>query len=152
MNLVQALKQKGLTVSTAESFTGGQIASAIISHSGASEVFYEGIVCYNTRSKITRLGVKEQTVQAFGVVSSQVATEMVQGLLNTKNCDIAIATTGYADNTADSGQVGLCYIAVGDKKTIIVEENVYSGTREQVTSWATARALEILINFINERK
>ena len=77
---------------------------------------------------------------------------MIKGLLETSNCDIALATTGYADLTQDGGEVGLTYIAVGDNKDIIVEENSFCGTREEITKKATQRALEILLKFINERK
>ena len=150
--IVQALLNKNLRLSTAESFTAGNIASTIISVSGASRVFYEGLVCYNTQAKIDRLKVEEKTVEEFGVVSEQVARQMIDGLLATNNCDIALSTTGYADATQDGGAVGLTYIAVGDKSVTIVEENSFCGTREQITSRATQRALEILLKFINERK
>ena len=150
--IVEKLKAKSLILSSAESFTAGNIASSIISVSGASRVFYEGLVCYNTEAKIKRLGVLKETVDEFGVVSSQVAKQMVMGLLKTNKCDIGISSTGYADINSDGKQVGLTYIAVGDKENIIVEENSFCGTREQITTKATQRALEILLNFINERK
>lgn len=150
--IVQALLDKNLKLSTAESFTAGRVASTIISVSGASKVFYEGLVCYNTQAKIDRLGVKTQTLSEFGVVSEQVAREMIQGLIATNDCDIAFSSTGYADKTEDGGEVGLTYLAVGDKNKTIVEENTFCGDREQVTAKATQRGLEILLKFINERK
>ena len=149
--IVQALKSKNLYLSTAESFTAGNVASTIISVSGASQVFYEGLVCYNTQAKIDRLGVSGQTVEEFSVVSSQVAKQMIEGLLRTSRCDIALSTTGYAE-ACEEGLAGLTYIAVGDKDNVIVEENTFCGTRKQITEKATQRALEILLKFINERK
>ena len=63
--IVQALLSKKLYLSTAESFTAGNVASSIISVSGASKVFYEGVVCYNTQAKMDRLGVSKQAVEEF---------------------------------------------------------------------------------------
>ncbi len=149
MKIVQALKNKGLILSTAESFTGGSIARAIISESGASEVFFEGLVCYNSNAKINRLNVKNETVEQYGVVSEEVALEMVKGLLSTNNCNLALATTGYAEYTGKNSGFG--YIAVADKNQVKIEKNYFCGNRQEVIEQATQKALSMIINFLNER-
>ena len=148
MKIVRELKTKGLILSTAESFTGGSIAKAIISESGASEVFYEGLVCYNTNAKINRLNVKDETVEKYSVVSEEVVIEMVKGLLSTNNCNLALATTGYAEYAGNSG---FGYIAVADNDYVKVEKCHFCGNRQEVIEQATQKALSMIINFLNER-
>ena len=141
--VVNLLKVRGKTLSVAESFTGGGIASRITSVSGASEVYFEGINAYNENAKIKRLGVSPQTLEKYGAVSEQTAYEMVVGLLRTGDCNVAIATTGLAGpNTDKSGlPVGLCYIAVGTTERIRVYQYRFEGTREEITKKAINYAL-----------
>jgi len=146
--IIKKLKENNLHISTAESFTGGSIAKSLVSVSGASEVFYEGIVCYNTKSKIERLKVEKNLIEKEGVVSFNVAKAMVNGLLLNSKCDIAVATTGYADKNSDGKEVGLTYIAVGDKNNVYVEKNIFCGTREYIMEVATNRALNIILDFL----
>ncbi len=139
---VALLKISAKQLCTAESFTGGAIANAIVSVSGASEVFYEGMVCYNTNSKIQRLGVNPITVKNHTVVSREVAFEMVYGLLQSGNCDVAVATTGYASPTGDERKpCGLCYIAVGDENKIEVFKFNFKGNRSQIIEQGKQNAL-----------
>ncbi|MGL6168994.1 MAG: CinA family protein, partial [Fusobacteriaceae bacterium] len=90
--LILELKNKKLKLSVAESCTGGMLSSEIVEVSGASEVFYEGIVTYSCESKIKRLGVSEETIKKYGVVSEQTAKEMLKGL----ETEVGISTTGIA--------------------------------------------------------
>lgn len=141
--LVDLLKLRGRMISVAESFTGGGIAKRITSVSGASKVYFEGINAYNEKAKIKRLGVSPQTLAQYGAVSEKTACEMVSGLLQTGDCDIAIATTGLAGpNSDDSGlPVGLCYIAVGTRENISVHQYHFSGSRDEITEKAIGYAL-----------
>lgn len=140
--LVDFATLRRIKISVAESFTGGNIARTVISVPGASEMFYEGAVTYDTQAKIERLGVLEQTVEKYTVVSSQVASEMVKGLLATKNCQVGIATTGYAGpNVGDEDNVGLCFIGVGTEKGINVYKFKFDGSRTEIIDQATAYAL-----------
>lgn len=148
--LVSVLSEKNLVLSVAESYTGGAVAKSIVSVSGASKVFYEGLVCYNTKSKEERLSVKEETVKENGVVSSKVAYEMALGLLRTGNCDVAIATTGYADKNDDDKIVGLGYIAVGYNGKIAVSKNVFDGDRERIIQKSAEKAVEMTINILTD--
>ncbi|MBQ8395201.1 MAG: CinA family protein [Clostridia bacterium] len=141
--VVSILKLRNRKISVAESFTGGGIAKRLTSVSGASAVYFEGLNTYNELSKIKRLGVSEYTLKMQGAVSDQTAYEMVCGLLNTQDCDIAIATTGIAGPKSDRSlqPVGLCYIAVGTREHIRVYRYVFDGTREEITEKAINYAL-----------
>ena len=99
--LVSLLKVRGKKLSVAESFTGGGIAKRIVSVSGASEVYFEGLNTYDERSKIKRLGVSSYTLGSMGAVSENTAYEMALGLLETGDCDVALATTGLAGPQSD---------------------------------------------------
>ncbi len=133
--LVTLLKLRNKKLSVAESFTGGGLARRITSVSGASAVYFEGINAYDERSKMKRLGVSEYNLRTAGAVSDQTAYEMVLGLLNTGDCDIAIATTGLAGPKSDRSMlpVGLCYIAVGTKEKIYVYRYKFDGKRKDIT-------------------
>lgn len=141
--VVSILKLRHKKLSVAESFTGGGIAKRITSVSGASEVYFEGLNTYNEHSKIKRLGVSEYTLRSQGAVSEQTAYEMVRGLLNTQDCDIAVATTGLAGPKSDRSllPVGLCYVAVGTKERIRVYRYIFEGDRRTVTEKAINYAL-----------
>ncbi len=141
--LVRLLKLRSRKISVAESFTGGGVAKRIVSVSGASEVYYEGLNTYNEYSKVKRLGVNEYTLQSFGAVSDQMAYEMAAGLIATGNCDISIATTGLAGPTSDRTMlpVGLAYIAIGTKERVFVYRYKFDGSREEITEKAIAYAL-----------
>ncbi len=147
--LIELLKLRRLTISTAESMTGGKIASKIVSVRGASQYFYEGLVTYNTLSKEERLGVDHNVINSYGVVSSQVAFEMAKGLLKTGNCLCAISITGYAsDNIDNPEKKGLCYIGIGIKDSIQVYEYKFEGTREEIIEQASNGALFLMIKSI----
>ena len=137
---VDLLKISGKRLSVAESFTGGAVANAIVQVPGASEVFYEGIVCYNTNSKITRLGVNPLTVKDYTVVSREVALEMVKGLIESGNCEVAVATTGYATATK-TNPAGLCYIAVANEQKAEIFRYNFKGNREEIIEQGKQSAL-----------
>ncbi len=141
--LLSIAKIRGKRISVAESFTGGGIAKRITSVSGASEVYFEGVNTYNEVSKVKRLGVSEYGLRTAGAVSDQTAYEMALGLLNTGDCDIAIATTGLAGPKSDRSMlpVGLCYIAVGTKEKILVYRYKFDGNRKEITEKAINYAM-----------
>lgn len=141
--LVNLLKLRGKKISVSESFTGGGIARRIVSVSGASEVYFEGLNTYAERAKSRRLGVSEYTLKTYGAVSDETAYEMAAGLLATGDCDISIATTGIAGPKSDRSElpVGLSYIAVGFREKIYVYRHRFDGTREEITEKAINHAL-----------
>lgn len=86
-----------MTLSTAESCTGGRIAAAITAHSGASNYFLGGLVAYQNEVKEQQLGVPHEMIETYGVVSRQVAEQMVRGACRLFHSDYALASTGYAE-------------------------------------------------------
>ena len=146
--LKDILKLHRLNISTAESMTGGAIAARIVTVDGASDVFYEGMVTYNTLAKERRLGVSHKTVVDHTVVSSEVAYEMAAGLL--ENADVAISITGYAGSTDHPDKDdGLCFIGVGIAGRIEVYNFKFGGTRKENINSAGNAALFLAIKMVN---
>lgn len=141
--LFQLLQLRRMKISVAESFTGGGISKRLVEVSGISEVYFEGLNTYSNESKVKRLGVDELTLKQYGAVSEQTAYEMAEGLLNTRDCDIAVATTGIAGPKSDSTSkpVGLLYIAVGTHERVSVYKYQLKGSREKITETAINFAL-----------
>ena len=113
------LKERGLTLSTAESCTGGMVAAALVNVAGSSEYFIGSVVAYSNEVKEKVLGVKRETLERYGAVSAQTAAEMAQGVRKLLKTDIGISTTGIAGPSGGTKEkpVGLTYfgIAIGDK-------------------------------------
>lgn len=145
--LVRLLKLGNLKISVAESFTGGNLSAKIVSVPGASSVFYEGIVAYDSEAKIKRLGVSKQSILKNKPVSSQVAGEMASGLLKSGTTDLAIATTGLAGPLSDESgfPVGLCFIAVGSLSGVSVYKYKFDGTRQEITEKGVQTALFLAV-------
>lgn len=146
--VVELTKHLKLNISTAESCTGGMIASKLIDISGISDVFNEGIVTYSNESKMRRLGVKKETLEKFGAVSEETAREMLNGL----KTDIGIATTGIAGPGGGSLEkpVGLVYIGIKVKEKIYIEKRVFKGDRNKIRERTTAQALFSLIKILSK--
>lgn len=92
----ELLINKNLAIATAESCTGGMVAARLVNYPGISQCLIEGIVSYSNDSKIRRINVKQDTLNKFGAVSSEVAGEMAMGVAKTSGADIGISTTGIA--------------------------------------------------------
>ena len=150
--LVRLLKLRNKKLSVAESFTGGGIGSRIVSVSGASQVYFEGLNTYDEKSKIKRLNVSQFTLKTKGAVSDQTAYEMAAGLIGTGDCDIAIATTGLAGPKTDRSllPVGLCYISVGTKEKVMVYRYQFDGNREEITQTAIYYALFLAYKLLKD--
>lgn len=144
------LKKKNLTLSTAESCTGGMVSAMIVNHAGASEVFLEGAVTYTNEAKIRRLGVKKETLEKYGAVSEQVAKEMAEGIAKTSGSDIGIATTGIAGPGGGSEEkpVGLVYIGFYMDGEATFEELRLNGDRMKVRDRTTKIILDKLRRMI----
>ena len=151
-DLNRILKEKKLSVATAESFTAGRIASAIIKTPGASAVFKEGIIAYSNESKVKRLGVSEETLSNFGAVSEKCCAEMLEGLISSSGADVAISSTGIAGPKSDDTQkpVGLCYLGIAVKKQVYIYKYVFNGDREKITETAVLTALKTAISLLKQ--
>lgn len=146
--VVELLKKLDMNISTAESCTGGMLASKLIDVPGISEVFYEGVVSYSNEAKINRLGVRKETLDRYGAVSEEVAKEMVMGLTT----DVALSTTGIAgpDGGSEEKPVGLVYMGIRIKDKIYVEKRVFRGDRNKVRERTVSHTLFTLIKILNE--
>lgn len=150
--LVTFLAANDLKMATAESCTGGLVASSIVAVSGASEVFYEGLVTYSNDSKIERLGVSEDTLMGFGAVSEETAKEMAYGLISDK-VDVAVSTTGVAGPLGGTPEkpVGLVYIGIAFRDNDpVAYRYVFDGGREQVRQCAKNTALFLTWQYLKD--
>lgn len=140
------LTKQNKTISTAESFTGGKIASALSAVPGASNYFKGSIVSYATETKVNILGVSQEVIDQYSVVSAQVASAMALNVKKILKTDYAIATTGNAGPTkGDSdAEIGTVFIALATPDDIIVEEFNFGQPREKVIDRAVIKSLEIL--------
>ena len=140
------LKDKKMTLATAESCTGGKIAQLITSIPGASSYFKGGLVTYATETKISLLGIDSNLIEKYSVVSKEVAQEMAQSVQRILKTDFAIATTGNAGPLkGDSDvEVGTVFISVITPNEVIVEEFNFGQPREKVIDRSVNKALEIL--------
>lgn len=140
------LCDKKMTIATAESCTGGLLAASFVSYPGVSEVFMEGAVTYSNEAKISRLGVKEETLGKYGAVSKETAEEMAMGIAKTARTDIGVSTTGIAGpgGGTEEKPVGLVYIGLYIKGKTIVKKFNFNGDREQVRRRATLNALNMI--------
>lgn len=137
---------KGLKIATAESCTGGMIASRLISFPGISEVFLEGAVTYSNEAKVRTLNVKEETLNKCGAVSEETAKEMAIGIATRTGADISVVTTGIAGPSGgtEDKPVGLVFIGVYYKGAVIVKRFVFNGDRNKVRTRATITALDMV--------
>lgn len=151
--IVAKLSEKGLTLTTAESCTGGLVAKRLTDVSGASAVFHGGAVTYSNRLKSEWLGVRADTLRQFGAVSAQTAREMAVGARKFAKADLAVAVTGIAGPNSDDTDkpVGLVYIALADANGVTVEkhenhftENVRESNRES----SALHALELVRRYL----
>ena len=151
---VALLKEKKLTVATAESCTGGLISSLITSVSGASSVFGLGICSYAAEAKINTLGVKTETIEKFGTVSELTATEMAERVKLLGSADIGLSVTGVAGPSSTEGKpVGLVYIALSNKnKTTVKKLNIENLGRDFIRSTAALEVFYLLINYLNSEE
>lgn len=144
--VAELLLKKKLTISTAESCTGGMIASELISYPGISEAFIEGAVTYANEAKMRTLNVKKETLDKYGAVSEETAREMAEGIAKRVNSDVSVVTTGIAGpggGTKDK-PVGLVYIGVYYKGSVSVGRYVFFGDRYKVRRKATITALDLV--------
>lgn len=148
--IAKQLTKLGKTLAIAESCTGGMIAGQFTTHSGASAFFKGGLVTYATESKINVLNVLKEDIDAFSVVSSQVAEAMASNALKIFKSDYAVATTGNAGPTkGDSdAEVGTVYIAIATKLGVYSEKFMLGNHRINVINKAVNKALEMLLKEI----
>jgi len=148
----QLLKQHRITLSTAESATGGMIASMLVNIPGISEFFQEGYVTYSNDAKVKMIGVDRTLIDTYGVVSGEVAENMAISAAKTAGTDAALSVTGVAgpDGGTDDCPVGTVYIGCFLNGQTTVEHHIFVGNRQEVRNQAANRAMMMLMEEIQK--
>eukprot|EP01155_Anaeramoeba_flamelloides_P018151 Anaeramoba_flamelloidesa5692_39.p1 GENE.a5692_39~~a5692_39.p1 ORF type:complete len:167 (+),score=2.25 a5692_39:97-597(+) len=152
VTLEQILRDRNETITTAESCTGGLIAHLITSISGSSDIFNGAIVSYSNEVKEKELGVLKDTIIEFGVVSKEVVSQMLDGIINKFEADYAIAVSGVAGPNGGTKEkpVGMVVIGVMCKKENKKEIEIchFEGDRRNIQTQSAKEALKKVSNFI----
>lgn len=140
------LREKNLTLATAESCSGGLLGGILTNEAGSSDYYLGGVVSYANSVKENLLGVKPESLQEFGAVSDTVAREMAEGVRNVLGADISLATTGIAGpgGGTEEKPVGLVYIALASRDGVNVQRCRFVGNRESIRNMTVETALNIL--------
>ncbi|MCI9530936.1 MAG: competence/damage-inducible protein A [Lachnospiraceae bacterium] len=152
MAIAKLLEGRQLTVTTAESCTGGLLAGRLINVPGISSYFKEGHITYSNEAKEKILGVSHDTLERYGAVSAQTAEEMAKGGARAAGADICVAITGIAgpEGGTEEKPVGLVYISCWCKGRILTQKNLYTGSRSKIREYSVASALTLLRQAILE--
>lgn len=143
--LVELLLKNNMTISFAESCTGGMIASTLINVSGSSNVINESYVTYSEEAKMRILGVSKETLNKYTVYSSEVAEEMAEGLKKVTHANVCASVTGKAEDESGICKCDYCII-VNDSKVL---ENVsFQGSRNQVRTMQTKHIMNRIIEIL----
>lgn len=143
--VIQMLRERELTLTTAESLTGGMVASRFTDVPGASEVFRQGLVTYSNRAKRKLLEVKKSTLKDYGAVSEKTAKEMAKNGAFITGADVCISLTGIAGPaTEEDKPIGLVYMACSYNNKITVQEFHFSGERAKIRESSVVMALTLL--------
>lgn len=145
-SIVELLMEKGLTLTTAESCTGGLLAARLTNVAGVSEVFRQGFVTYSNKAKRKLLDVKKNTLKEYGAVSDKTAKEMAKNGAFITGSDICISITGIAGpgGGTDQKPLGLVYMACSYKNQVTVREYHFKGDRYKVRESSVVNALILL--------
>lgn len=143
--LVELLLKNNMTISFAESCTGGMLASTLINVSGSSNVINESYVTYSEEAKMRILGVSKETLNKYTVYSSEVAEEMAEGLKKVTHANVCASVTGKAEDESGICKCDYCII-VNDSKVL---ENVsFQGSRNQVRTMQTKHIMNRIIEIL----
>lgn len=153
MAVVHLLEKYELTVTTAESCTGGLLAGRLVNVPGVSEVFREGFITYSNKSKRKILDVNKTTIRKYGAVSKETVKEMAMGGVFATDADICVAISGLAgpDGGTEEKPVGLVYIACYIKGKVSVEDYCFKGNRNKIREQSVVKALDLLRRSILEQ-
>lgn len=150
--ILDLMDKNGLTLSTAESCTGGYIAQLITQHPGCSSVYAGGAVVYSYELKQSVLGVKAETLEKYGAVSEQTVKEMASGAITHFNTDYSVAVSGIAGpdgGTADK-PVGTVWIAVANRNGVVAKLFTFGSKRAQNIERSAIAALTMILNLLKE--
>ncbi len=146
----ELFRNKGLTLSLAESCTGGLISHYITNLPGASDFFISGIVAYSAEIKKIILGVSPETLNKYGVVSAETAREMAEKVRMLSRADCAVSTTGnLGPDVIEGKEKGLVYIAASREGETVFQELRLKGNRAVNKEEAAISAMRLLIEFMD---
>lgn len=147
IQLGKQLKLQKILVATAESCTGGWVSEAITAIPGSSSWFDRGFVTYSNAAKQEMLGVKAITLDQFGAVSEETASEMAAGALKNSQAQLSVSITGIAgpDGGSDDKPVGTVWFAWADQNSIISKQHIFTGDRASIREQAVITALDGLL-------
>ena len=151
LKIVKLLTSKGLTVSFAESCTGGLLSSSITSISGSSKVFNMGLVTYSNNAKIKLLKVPKETINKYGAVSYETCLSMVKNLSKISKSNISISITGVAGPNGGTKEkpIGLVYIGLKKGRKTIIKKNLFNSKKRILIQKATVnQALRLILNIL----
>jgi len=149
-SVINKIKQQGLTLSLAESCTGGKVASTIVSFEGVSDFFLGGVVSYSINSKITILNIDGDKIKNYGVVSSEIAKEMSIGAKKLFKSDISVAVTGNVglNSADDKSSVGKVFVAINFNNKVEAWEFNFNGNRKTNIESAVSEVFKLLNNIL----
>ncbi len=147
----ELLKERKMTVSVAESCTGGLIGHRLTTISGSSLYFERGLIVYSNRSKVEMLGVMQQTIDSYGAVSDQTVREMAEGVKKIAKTDLGLAVTGIAGPLGESEDkpVGTVFIGLSADGKIFSAQYRFSGDRDKVKLNTSEMALDWVRRYLN---
>ena len=151
LKIVRILTKKKLTVSFAESCTGGLLASSITSISGSSKVFNVGLVTYSNNAKVKLLKVSKKTITKYGAVSYETCLSMVKNLSKISRSNISISITGVAGPNGGTKEkpVGLVYVGLKKGSKTIIKKNLFKSKKRVSIQKATVnQALKMILNIL----
>jgi PncC family amidohydrolase len=148
------LANRGLTLVTAESCTGGLLAHHITNVSGSSAYYLGGVVAYADRVKEEFLGVRHETLLVHGAVSEETAREMASGARQRMGADIALSITGTAGPTGGTPEkpVGLVYVALSAPDLEVCRRHIWQGDRLANKQQSVEAALQLLLDYLQDRR
>lgn len=152
-SVFKLLKKYQITMTTAESCTGGLIAATLINVPGISEFMTEGYITYSNEAKVKMIGVSKETIDNYGVVSDETAAEMAESVAMTAGVTAALSATGVAgpDGGTEDCPVGTVYLGCYLNGATVTERHVFLGDRQQVRKSAVEYALKLLIKTITRK-
>ena len=151
LKIVKLLTSKGLTVSFAESCTGGLLSSSITSISGSSKVFNMGLVTYSNNAKVKLLKVPKKTINKYGAVSYETCLSMVKNLSKISKSNISISITGVTGPNGGTKEkpIGLVYIGLKKGRKTIIKKNLFNSKKRILIQKATVnQALKLILNIL----
>ena len=151
LKIVKLLTKKKLTISFAESCTGGLLASSITSISGSSKVFNMGLVTYSNNAKVKLLKVPKKTITKYGAVSYETCLSMVKNLSKISKANISISITGVAGPNGGTKEkpVGLVYIGLKKGSKIIIKKNLFKNKKRILIQKVTAKEVfKMILNIL----